>query len=1492
MYEKLIVQHSTIFEKLADHFQCSPQDIVINKQFSEGKSGDLVLLICVQKAAACCDCGNYVLKIFSAESVSEEIERTHMANEHTSGPCILTPKLRLFSVSPPFYLYDKAGDAFMQATSFSELEPHATALCLESLSQKLLSEWNEKPQTRQESLYVLIRNWLGRQRLEPSSRLSKRIEAQITDELAASFRFHGNNYPNPLYYLVGNLPLLSTGMADLQCALYGQVHGDLNANNVIVQKCPGNAGYQFFLIDFEQYHSQAPLLFDQAYLLLCVLLQDAASSTLIEWSEKIGAFFRCLRELDDLQIRNKPPFSYMQAHINSMKWFINHQQQHNRSAAAWQLLAAHVAVGLNFMNKRDSGDRQQKMALLYAASALQALLESLDITVEEQIDAPSLRSGAGENSELWKQVDRFSFDNRYILLTSCGGDAVTVEVMQHLSPIKWLMVVEMNNLTENPIRDQVLSIYKRVQGYRVYGIPAEEQHEFEPAPTWLHLNVPTNQKNLGLYYSRYLQKELRQCLSAVLSIRENEPLFIITDFTDTNPTIGQVLLQDILLRAGENTPVHIVSLNDIFLDIDSDEILQCTVSKSTLSDLGQSVHLLFDPCHDPTEVRIPHKDGMRSIAPEFVTNLTNDMVLVHRNIIYAAKDDSGDGFYRGNEATWLDIANGRDILRLDYETHLKDMIASRLERVSTGAGIVLKLFHRPGGGGTTLAKRIAWDFCVKYPTVMLHTLSNQTAERLKELYSKTIKPLLVIVEVSDGQISQERISMLRRELIPKSIRVLFLFVSRTTNRERSNIDNTFYLPNTENLCMTSDEAQNMYERFSNQLRALSLDEKYSQDISQRIEDLGLLTYEAENVELRQPFFYGLYTYGNGFKGITKYVEHNSLNLNPDERNAINVLSMITVFSQSINLSFEETALFLYPEERVTPAVIEQVKNWMYTHELVVRRGRGIRICHPIIAEEILRQNGLLCPSKKENVLWDSTDDLVNLALRFIDRMVDYYGAESHRLNDVFHDIFIHRTMVYEEETQKFSVLLTWLYTRERCTTLMMHLAKTIPWNPHYRNHLARLYLYPVTPEQQIYPKPEIALQYANEAIQCAKEQGNEGLSIHYHVLGKAYTQQCISRLREVLTTSSLAKALAAAKLSYVNACNAFNKCIAEDKSGYGLTGKLELYSNILNVIKTKCGRNAPLSTILASKENSNPETVKTISSFISEGGDLINQYISQFDTSSAAFRSACVRFYSVIGKLEKLEMFFSANALTQKEKCVRNRAIATVLMESGFLVDKSFSYNHMSQEKLRRIHELMKENIAAIGDNGQDRIRWLETFRRLPEFELREAYQFLMEWPDAEQNLFVCYYRYVVAFLMFVITGDVNYDEVKRHLNQTVDLSRDAYGKNITASLNYYGIGDSSVDLLVPRPMLDIEDLKEERIEQHKDFRKTKCKIMQGWIDNIGDGMITIRFHCGNDKNIFFAKSPNIYQISLADEGKPVKFFLGFSYSGMRSWDVQLLDQV
>lgn len=127
-------------------------------------------------------------------------------------------------------------------------------------------------------------------------------------------------------------------------------------------------------------------------------------------------------------------------------------------------------------------------------------------------------------------------------------------------------------------------------------------------------------------------------------------------------------------------------------------------------------------------------------------------------------------------------------------------------------------------------------------------------------------------------------------------------------------------------------------------------------------------------------------------------------------------------------------------------------------------------------------------------------------------------------------------------------------------------------------------------------------------------------------------------------------------------------------------------------------------------------------------------------------------------------------------------------------------------------------------------------------------------------------------------------------MNQAESLSRNAYGKSVTTSLNYYGIGEKATELLIPWRALDIEEQKEDRIEQNKEYRSKLCKQISGRIVDIGDNLITISFHIGNDTRSFFAKSPNIYPISLPDEGKQVKLFIGFSYSGMRAWDVVIDD--
>lgn len=1480
MYEDILERYPEIFQELAVHFGCEKQNILIQKQFGEGKSGDLVFLLSVSRAADPSFIGNYVLKIFSNEKSSlHEIERTYEAGENTEIKHILIPKLRYSnSDTPAFYLYDVAGDEFMQASNFAQLTPQKRSSRLEELSLYLLTEWNQHFISKQATLCALITDWVGKERLD-GSRLNERVRAFISDELSQTFVFGGQYYPNPIYYLADTDSVLATGEAVLSCALYGQVHGDLNMDNIIVQIIPGTKEHQFYLIDFEQYHCCAPLLFDHAYLLLCSLLDDAVNSTLSEWCENIELFFCSLR--GEKELSNKLPYLYMKAQSSAVKEFICHQQEHNRASVERQLLAAHVAAGLNFVNKRDCKEQQQLLAFMYAAMALRVLLESLGKMPDRQQNSPELQTSQSSDPELWRQVEHFCSENRYILLTSGNESSVSADHLLNLASIGWTMVVEVNHLLENPLRSRVLPAFRCTQGYHVYELPIEEKHVIETASAWIHLNIPETKKNLGLCYNCSYQEDFRQIAKSVLSVRENEPLFIISDISQIDPSIYNPLILDIIRQAGENTPIHVISLDGIQVALYSEEMIQPIVTKSNLAELSEDVFMLREQEYGQREVRIPTKDGMKRIAPEKVADLAINMTLVYRNIIFGEKDDNGEGFFHGNEASWLDIASERDVIRLDYREKWKNKLETNLEQVSSGAGVVIHLRHHAGGGGTTLAKRIAWDFCSIYPTVILHTLSVQTAERLKELYSLAIKPLLIISEVSDGQISFEEINALRRELIPKNVRALFLCVSRCS--VRNNTENSFCLPDTPGMYMAAEEASDMFRRFSKRLREAGHD---TDNVEARIQELGMLTYTEEYEELRQPFFYGLFTYGDNFHGVSEYVQHNTAGITDDEKMTLNILALITAYSQSINLSFEETALFLFPDRRPSKTT-EEVKEWMFSNDLVVRRERGMRICHPLIANEILRQNEFIQSDEESPVKYIGTEALKELAYQFVDRLVSHYGSDSKRINCIFREIFTHRDVVNEDEQMKFSQLLTTLYTRERCTDLMLHIAQKISWNPHYWNHLARLYLYPVTQKQSgVFPEIRIAETYAQKAIDCAESREGEGESIHYHVLGKVYTQQCSGEVKIALRErKSLSHALRVSQMSYKKACGAFDMCISSDKSGYGLTGKLELIIKVLRTIEYQM--HMSISQVLLSGSNGTNE----IAEMISEAGDLISQYIGQFDIRSNAFRMACINFYEVAGNIRQLELMFKANASTLKQESCANRAISTLFMKDGFKSDGNFSYDILSQGELKKIRDLMEMNITAGGDNNQDRIRWLESYRRLPESTLEGAYKFLMSWPRAEESMFVCYYRYVIAFLIYQKTGEVDFITVKRHLTQAVNLSQKSYGQDITSSLNYYGIGETASEMLIPRLVLDYEKTKEIRIEQNKAYRRERCKVLDGKIDEIRDGMITIHFHCGNNIGSFFAKSPNIYQISLENVGDPVKFFLGFSYSGMRAWDV-ILDKV
>ena len=71
------------------------------------------------------------------------------------------------------------------------------------------------------------------------------------------------------------------------------------------------------------------------------------------------------------------------------------------------------------------------------------------------------------------------------------------------------------------------------------------------------------------------------------------------------------------------------------------------------------------------------------------------------------------------------------------------------ERLDDFQLVVVDLYHSPGAGGSTLARRVAWDMHRGHPTAVLRSYTPTTAERIDEIYQQTGLWVLVIAESAD-----------------------------------------------------------------------------------------------------------------------------------------------------------------------------------------------------------------------------------------------------------------------------------------------------------------------------------------------------------------------------------------------------------------------------------------------------------------------------------------------------------------------------------------------------------------------------------------------------------------------------------------------------------------------------------------------------------------------------------------------------------------------
>lgn len=259
-------------------------------------------------------------------------------------------------------------------------------------------------------------------------------------------------------------------------------------------------------------------------------------------------------------------------------------------------------------------------------------------------------------------------------------------------------------------------------------------------------------------------------------------------------------------------------------------------------------------------------------------------------------------FYKGETISWNELAAGVDVNR-DIYFDIRKEIVSKLDTARNSKRFDLR--HRPGAGGTTISRRLAFDLRRKYPVVILTSYKSDVTFRNLDIISRRVsKPMLAIVESSvSGNIDE----LINECNINKRI-IVFVVVSRETKHRNLNYNKGFSAFISE--MMTSPEEKSRFMEKIKRYRQnkVELLDKISYRNSEVIEyalTIGDADFSSNQIEtyvksyinalsepvsdflafvsliyhysqkmVNEAIFRKLFKYGNNICGLSVYLAHN------------------------------------------------------------------------------------------------------------------------------------------------------------------------------------------------------------------------------------------------------------------------------------------------------------------------------------------------------------------------------------------------------------------------------------------------------------------------------------------------------------------------------------------------------------------------------------------------------------------------------------------
>lgn len=1362
-------------------------------------------------------------------------------------------------------VYRQANDSTIHSKSFDKLSDNRRNNYLSLVSKELLTEFNAECLTDNSLLttdisqfFLTTLDYRIKNRSGERGTFYKKLDDILDDPTADTIQIDSHLYPNPGYFLQNQAAWIP---ADATYNLrHGLMHGDLHSKNII---CSDSDQLAYSVIDYDSFKEDGFLFFDHAYLELYMYLYECNMGEVSIWESMMKSLL--VPDIYTPVLADSIPyfdgFSSLQIRNTicaSITDWVNDKCAHFRDDFDVQFCLARIAAGINFFSKGGIHDYDTlKRILLYIGINFEVLFMRLNFETPQRKISKICELGEKQKirDHLWINcVSKAMRGYIPVLITDDAYEPSDYTQMAPLSVVPWGLVWDCGNRFApddfgSAIRPEMVK-RRHINNFSP-DLPPSIQISSNSC-LWLSIK-----KESGRLYRSTLAPHLRKITKlwqTFLSSNGLGPYIFIFDCKADHPAAEKIrnLIDESISRLHGS---YFISLRDKLFDKELTLFYkenQCTaynMPAATLIDFSNTVEYFHGASEDQNSngIVLPHLDSIPPIplSSQELAFYQTSVELVYADMLIHDKNDAAEkiNFYRGNEITWSCIAHNYDLkLISDYEQKL-NLLQVQLEQ-GTPHIRTLKIMHGAGTGGTTLSKRLLWDLRNVTPTLRLCHYTADTADIIIEIYNKCKKTVLLSVEAGSSVISAEDLVKLCDDVHARNARLWILQVERTNSTAWENGDEPFiYLPDT----LPTLLARQFYNKFCG-LTTNSDRRRCLENVTNSVHP----TWIAR----RCPFFYGFYTYEEDYRlhSISRTISKCSNEI----KTLLSDMALGTIYSQNYIIKAAEMAsrLLGYPDDTPLLAVMDRLDPSV--SKFIVVQNKGLRICHPIIAQKILCEI---------YAVTDYKDCVYQASAYFIDRIYSIYGDSDELVDAILRELFIDRTEV-DKEKMKFSTLVQDIpeYTKKKA--LFEKLIKLYPNNPHYYNHMARLHV------SQESPDFEKAIQLMDEAIQIAGKNGTA--SIHYVTLGSVYSKkiklllQAVQYARKTGRYSPpIGNILREISNDYQAAYNAFtmSRTTGNPKSSYVYFPHILLESTIIAQL-VECDR----------KERS-------IGELFHQNEDFHTWYCEHYAIAVQIYEEMqrnCKDFITdARQRLDEIDLKDSAvedslrELVNSTESAVMvKRAYATALYSRSH-----YSWNNLGQSSLALIELAMRQNLLGQvkGTVSRDIDFWFEAYRRLPNFNTDDAIQMLVDYKEDSYQK-----EYLLSILYFqkLVKGLANPQDVRNHIVACKSIC--------PGIINTTYWHDTYADDAIGCPIISKND-----VQRKVNGELVGLRFFTGIIENISassSGTILID-HLNIDATflpIITDENNNRREFTSQHLQARVKFNLMFSYSGLRAWNVTL----